>query len=92
MKPARVMRAGLFLLLGMSIVEQLMKPPRQRTWHGKLFGFVPYDYRLPTFSRVKSAYWNTGSETLFTDRAIGLGWDVNLHRVWTLGRKLVGRS
>jgi hypothetical protein len=61
-----------------AIWVELQKPPDERTWHGKLLGVVPYDFRLPTLERVQQAYWNPRSPKVFTDRPIGVGWAVNI--------------
>jgi hypothetical protein len=61
-----------------AIYTELRKPPEQRTWHGKLLGFVPYDFRLPSFDEVRQAYWNPHSPKVFTDRPLGVGWAVNI--------------
>lgn len=57
---------------------ELRKPPAERTWHGKLAGFVPYDFRLPSLEQLRSAYWNPRSPKVFTDRPLGVGWAVNI--------------
>ena len=61
-----------------AIYQELRKPPAERTWHGKVGGVIPYDFRLPTVDRVKKAYWDPASDTVFTDRVIGVGWAVNI--------------
>ncbi len=47
-------------------------------------GTVPYDFRPPTWERIRDAYWNPDSDRLFSDRVFGVGWAVNLHRAMTL--------
>jgi hypothetical protein len=61
-----------------AIWSELRKPPGQRTWHGKLLGFVPYDFRMPTLETVRQAYWNPRSPKVFTDRPLGVGWAINV--------------
>lgn len=61
-----------------AIYTELRKPPEQRTWNGKLLGVVPYDFRMPSIERLRQAYWNPRSPKLFTDRALGVGWAVNI--------------
>ena len=61
-----------------AIYTELRKPAEQRTWNGRLLGVVPYDFRLPTVDRLRDAYWNPRSSTLFTDRPFGVGWSVNI--------------
>lgn len=68
-----------------AVYTELRKPPQRRTWHGKLLGVVPYDLRIPKLDDLRRAYWNPRSETIFTDRPLGVGWAVN---VPTLLRRL----
>ena len=56
-----------------------------------LFGIVPYDFRPPTWHRIRDAYWNPNSEHLFSDRVFGVGWALNLHRAKTLMEQAFGR-
>ena len=51
---------------------------------GKFLG-VPYDWRRPTVARYKSRLWNSDDPRLFTPRAFGWGYDLNLLE---LGRRL----
>jgi hypothetical protein len=71
-------------LVATAVATELRKPSRKRTWNGRMLGFVPYDLRPPTLARVKSRWWNPKDDRLFTPRAFGVGWDVNLARL--LGR------
>jgi hypothetical protein len=61
-----------------AVYTELRKPPAERTWHGKLLGFVPYDFRMPTLDGLRQAYWNPRSPKLFTERPLGVGWAVNI--------------
>jgi hypothetical protein len=61
-----------------AVYTELRKPPAERTWHGKLLGAIPYDFRLPTLEGLRQAYWNPRSPKLFTDRPLGVGWAVNI--------------
>ena len=69
-----------------AVIDQLRLPSSQRNWQGEVFG-VPYDFRRPTFGRIKSRWWNPDDPRLFTPRAFGVGWDVNLHRLLRLARQ-----
>jgi hypothetical protein len=76
-----------------AIYKELRKPPEERTWHGKLLGFLPYDFRLPTLDRVRDTYWNPRSDRLFTDKPIGIGWSINLAALLKrIGALNAGRS
>jgi hypothetical protein len=58
----------------------MAKSEEERTWQGRVFGFVPYDFRPPTWDRLRDAYWNPEDDRLFTDRVFGVGWAVNFYR------------
>lgn len=74
----RTIRTFAWIALIAAIYQELKKPPAERTWHGKVAGFVPYDFRLPTIERIRAAYWDPDSDRIFTDRVIGVGWAVNI--------------
>ena len=76
----RLARAAVFALVVAAVVTELRKPEEERTWHGRVGGAVPYDFRPPTWDRIRDAYWNPNSDELFSDRVFGVGWAVNLHR------------
>src|SRR2546428_2757362 len=83
----RMRRLIRFLTLGLvvaAVATELTKPAAERTWQGMVFGLVPYDFRPPTWKRIRDAYWNPESDRLFSDRVFGVGWAVNLYRAKTL--------
>ncbi len=80
----RLVRLVTFGLVAAAVVTELAKPAAERTWHGRVFDVVPYDFRPPTWQRIRDAYWNPQSDRLFNDRVFGVGWAVNLHRAKTL--------
>jgi hypothetical protein len=61
-----------------ALYQELRKPDAERTWHGKVAGVVPYDFRLPTIERLRKAYWDPESEVIFSDHVFGVGWAVNI--------------
>ena len=69
------------------IVEQVRRPPDERTWHGSVLG-VPYDFRPPSFERLRAAWWNPDTERLFTARDFGVGWAINFAQVAKIVREL----
>jgi hypothetical protein len=69
-----------------AVIQELSKPEWQRTWHGKVYG-IPYDFRPPTFARIKNSMWNPDDERLFTPRPFGVGWSVNLARLMQMMRE-----
>src|ERR1700716_4755197 len=80
----RLARFTAFGLVVAALSTELTKPEPERTWEGRVFGLVPYDFRPPTWRRIRDAYWNPDSERLFSDRVFGVGWAVNLYRAKTL--------
>jgi len=77
----RVVTLGLVVA---AVATELAKPAPERTWHGRVLGAVPYDFRPPTWRKIREAYWNPESDHLFSDRVFGVGWAINLHRAKTL--------
>ena len=65
------------MILGAALVDAR----RHHRKHGELFGFVPYDFRLPTADRAKQHTWNPSSKRLLTPTTFGIGWSVNLGRL-----------
>jgi hypothetical protein len=87
----RLVRLAAFGLVVAAVATELSKPEPERTWEGRVFGLVPYDFRPPTWQRIRDAYWNPSSEHLFSDRVFGVGWAINLHRTKTLMGQLFER-
>ena len=87
-RPARRGIAVLTMaLLGMAIAKELRLPRDERTWHGTLFGFVPYDLRVPTLDRLRRSLWSPDDNRLVLPRAFGIGWSPNFARLAALGRR-----
>ena len=76
----RLFRLTAVALVVGAFATEFSKPEAERTWHGRVVGIVPYDFRPPTWERIRSAYWNAESDSLFSDRVFGVGWAVNLYR------------
>ena len=57
---------------------------------GRVLG-LPYDWRRPTWARMKQRWWNPADRRLLTPKVYGWGYDLNLYE---LARRLhlVGRS
>jgi uncharacterized protein DUF5808 len=70
------------VLLGIAaVVKELRTPADQRTGHGTVAGFVPYDFRAPTPERVRDAVWAPDDPRILKPHAFGVGWTINLGRV-----------
>src|SRR5437773_9602911 len=82
----RLVRLAAIGLTVAAISQEMQKAPSERTWTGKVFGVVPYDFRPPTWERLRDAFWNPDDPRLFTERPLGVGWAVNLFRAQLLMR------
>jgi hypothetical protein len=87
----RLVRLTAFGLVVAAVATELSKPEPERTWEGRVLGVVPYDFRPPTWDRIRDAYWNPRSDRLFSDRVFGVGWAVNLHQAKALMEQAFGR-
>lgn len=74
----RLVRTAVWLAFFGALYQELKKPDAERTWNGKVAGVVPYDFRLPTFDRLREAYWNPNSDRIFSEHVFGVGWAVNI--------------
>ena len=72
-----IWRLILAVLAVTAIVQELRKPKDERTWHGKVASFVPYDFRVPTMERVRETYWNPDAPVI-GGKVFGVGWAPNL--------------
>ena len=75
----RMIQATAITLTLVAVFQELEKPKEERKWHGKIAGFIPYDFRIPTIERFKESCWNPYESQLFTPRVFGIGWGVNLY-------------
>ncbi len=72
-------RRWLWLLIVAAVLgNELRKPAAERTWHDRLLGVLPYDFRRPTWARVKATLWNPASDQIFVPQVFGVGWSINL--------------
>jgi hypothetical protein len=72
-----IWRLALALIGVIAIIQELRKPKDERTWHGKVADFVPYDFRMPTIGRVRSTYWDPEGP-IISGKVFGVGWAPNL--------------
>ena len=78
-------------MVGAAVATELRKPPEERTWQGKIAGFVPYDFRPPTFERFRRAWWSPAGERLLVETPFGVGWTLNFGRLARLAAGLGAR-
>ena len=81
---------GLAAIVG-AVVREMRLPPEERTWHGRLLGFVPYDFRIPTPRRLRDAFWNSRSDRLLSDQPFGVGWAINVPAAARVAQRLLAR-
>ena len=75
----RMLQATAITLTVAAVCQELEKPKEEREWHGKIAGFVPYDFRLPTIERIKEAYWNPYESRILSPEVFGIGWAINFY-------------
>ncbi len=66
------------LIVAAAIGNELRKPSAERTWHDRLFGVLPYDFRRPTLARVRQTLWNPQEDRILVPQAFGVGWSINV--------------
>jgi hypothetical protein len=71
-----IYRLALMIIGIIAVVKELQKPADERTWHGKVGDFVPYDFRMPTADRFRDTYWNPDGPIL-SGKVFGVGWAPN---------------
>jgi hypothetical protein len=71
-----IWRLTLVIIGAIAVIQELRKPSEDRTWHGKVAAFVPYDFRMPTMARVRDTYWNPEGSIL-SSKVFGVGWAPN---------------
>lgn len=81
----KLVAAGLVVA---AVIKELRLPRDQRTWHGSIAGFVPYDFRVPTLEKIKATFWNPAGSVI-VGRPFGVGWTINLGALVTKVRALV---
>jgi hypothetical protein len=74
----RALRAAAVVLTLAAVAQEVRRPRHNREWHGRVLGFVPYDFRLPTLDRIRESLWNQDERRIFTPRVFGVGWTLNL--------------
>ncbi|MFD6178726.1 MULTISPECIES: DUF5808 domain-containing protein [unclassified Isoptericola] len=70
-----------------AITKELQKDKEDRTWHGTVAGFVPYEFRVPTVERIRERVWDPEGEHLISPHVFGVGWTLNLGRIVELVRR-----
>jgi hypothetical protein len=74
-------RTAAVVVTAAAVIQEMRRPPKERTWHGRVAGIVPYDFRPPTVARLRRSLWDPDHERLITEQAWGVGWAVNVGRL-----------
>ncbi len=53
---------------------------KSRQSHGRFKG-VPFEFRLPTPSRIKERAWSADAKRVFSPNVFGVGWGINAYQV-----------
>ena len=78
---AAIAAASIGAVVAAAVAEELRKPAAERTWHGKVAGVIPYDFRPPTLERARTTWWDPEGEHVLTGQVFGVGWTVNFGRL-----------
>jgi len=88
----RMLQATVITIALVAVCQELEKPREERHWHGKIAGFIPYDFRLPTWEKIKETYWNPYESRIFIPEVFGIGWAINfyalLERLRLIGQEI----
>jgi hypothetical protein len=91
----RLVQAAAITVAITAVCQEMEKPPEEREWHGRVC-FVPYDFRFPTLSRLRDAFWNRESGHIFSPQPLGVGWTINFHallgKIWLLGESCLSED
>lgn len=86
MKPLKMLAVALIIA---AVIKELRLPKEQRTWHGALAGFIPYDLRMPSIKKFKDTMWNPDG-SIIVNRVFGVGWTINFGALVHKIRSLAG--
>ncbi len=86
---SRLVRIIAFAMLISALRRGISKPAAERTWQGKVWQVVPYDFRLPTWARVRERMWAPDRLGIITPNVFGVGWTVNLGRAYAVLTSIV---
>ena len=53
---------------------------------------VPYEFRRPTLARLRDRVWNPASKHLLAPQVFGVGWTLNMGRVFVGLKEMLTRD
>ena len=77
----RIVEAAVITVTIAAVCHELEKPVAEQRWHGRV-GFVPYDFRPPTFDKFKGLCRNPDDDRIFTQAVWGIGWAINFYTLF----------
>jgi hypothetical protein len=87
-----VVELAVIALTVAAFVRELRRPRTERTWQGRI-ARVPYDFRAPSLTRLRSGVWRPDEAAVVVPKTFGLGWTLNLGSVAARTRRgASGRS
>lgn len=78
----RAVQITVLALAVVAVFQEIRKPPERRNWHGRVLGFIPYEFRLPTGDRFKESFWNPYERYVLTPTIFGIGWTLNFYALF----------
>jgi hypothetical protein len=81
-----VVEVAVIALTVAAFVRELRRPRAERTWQGRI-ARVPYDFRTPSLSRLRSRVWQPDQSAVVVPKSFGLGWTLNLGSVAARARR-----
>jgi hypothetical protein len=69
--------------------REFSKLAAERSWQGKVWQVVPYDFRPPSRARVRQRMRAPDRPGLISPQVFGVGWTLNLGRTYALLRSIV---
>lgn len=79
-RPGGLLRLVALGLVVAAVAKEWRLPADERTWHGTVAGFVPYEFRPVTPERLKERLWSPEGD-LVGPHVFGVGWSVNVGRL-----------
>ena len=74
------------VVMAVAIYQEMQKPADERTWHGKVADFFPYDFRVPSMERVQSRLWDPDNPSVVVPTIFGVGWTLNFAQLYKMGQ------
>ena len=74
---SKLLQVATTALIIAALLKELEKPAPERVWHGRVAGYVPYDFRQPDLESILNTYWNASDSRVIMPAVFGVGWAIN---------------